>query len=130
MTAPSEHQDRHRLSDQPPGDGIAVGVEIDRAIGLHLADEIPELAERRAATQGPERTRLRREARDRRLSGRAVHALVGDLPGPALEMRHECAPAREAAAGDRVALHIADAALVLTLGSRAIRRAGPGPEAQ
>src|SRR3546814_11203394 len=38
-------------------------------------------------------------------------------------------PAGEAVAGDGVALHIADAALVLAFGARPIRRAGARPEA-
>src|SRR5690606_32209175 len=82
--APGKNHDRDRLADQPPGDGITVGVEVDRTIGPYLADEIAELAEGRAAPQGPKRARLQREAHDRRLAGRAMDATIGDLPGPVL----------------------------------------------
>ena len=58
-----------------------------------------------------------------------MHALVGNLPVPSLEVRDERTPAREATPGDRVALHIADAALILALGARPIGSAGPGLEA-
>ena len=56
-------------------------------------------------------------------------AHVGDLAHPPGEMRLERRPAGEAAARDRVVLHVADAALVLALGPRPVRRAGPRPEA-
>ncbi len=69
------------------------------------------------------------EAHHRRLTGRAMHPLIGDLPRPAFQMSLEGGEALEAAAGDGVALHVADAALVLALGSRPIRGAGPNLKA-
>jgi hypothetical protein len=44
-----------------------------------------------------------------------VHPLVGDIARPSLKMRLECRPAVEAAAGDRILLDVADAALVFPL---------------
>ena len=58
-----------------------------------------------------------------------MHALVGNLPVPSLKVRDERTPALEAAASDGVALHVADAAFVLALGSRPVGRAGPNLEA-
>lgn len=59
------------------------------------------------------------EAIPGRFAGRAVNADIGDVAGPGFEMGFQRRPAREASAGDGVALHVADAALVLPL------RAGP-----
>jgi hypothetical protein len=64
----------------------------------------------------------------RRLTRRAVHPRIRDLAGPGLEMRFHLRPGGKAPAGDRVPLDIGDAALVLALGARAIRRTSPDPE--
>jgi hypothetical protein len=57
-----------------------------------------------------------------------MDTLIRYLAGPGLEMRRHLRPGGKAAAGDRVPLDVADAALVLILGVRAIRRAGSDPE--
>ena len=131
--------DPHRLggdqhpdpfSDQPPGNGVGVGIELDRAVG---SDAPAQLARRQERAAIGERLQpgglVAHEAHHRRLAGRAMHALVGDLPRPARQMGLEGGEALEAAAGDGVALHVADAALVLALGSRPIGRTGPNLEA-
>ena len=45
--------------------------------------------ERRAAAQRTKRASLRGKPRDRRFARRAMHALVGNLPVPSLEVRDE-----------------------------------------
>jgi len=57
-----------------------------------------------------------------------MDARIGDLAHPPVKMRLERGPAVEAAPGDRVVLDVADAALVLALGARPVRRAGPRPK--
>ena len=49
--------DQHRdaLADEPPGDAVAVGVELDAGVGVHAPAEFAHLHERR----------LRRERRER-----------------------------------------------------------------
>src|SRR5690606_16158855 len=109
---------------------VAVGVQLDRAVGLHPAHQLAYLAERRATVERPQGAGLvAPEPLDWCLAGGAVHAPVGDLARPPRQMRLERRPAGEAVAGDGVALHIADAALVLALGARPVRRAGARPEA-
>ena len=82
-----------------------------------------EISERIAYAREPRRLPVVLSA------GEVVRFLeVGDLPVPSLEMRDERTPAREATPGDRVALHIADAALVLAFGARPTGSAGPGLE--
>jgi hypothetical protein len=62
--------DLHALPDQPPGHRVGVGVELDGTVGLHLADELADLPERRPPGERPERRRLvAREADERRLAG-------------------------------------------------------------
>lgn len=41
----------HRFSDQAPWHRVAVGVHIDGTVGLHPADQIAQLAERRAGAK-------------------------------------------------------------------------------
>lgn len=47
--ATGQHHDLDTLADQAPGHRIAVRVEIDGAVGLNLADQIPQLPERSPA---------------------------------------------------------------------------------
>ncbi len=49
--AAGQNHDLDALADQAPGHRVAVGVEIDRAVGLDLADQVPQLPERGAAGQ-------------------------------------------------------------------------------
>jgi hypothetical protein len=58
-----------------------------------------------------------------------VDAAIGDLAAPRRQVGLELRPAAEASAGDRVLLHIADAALVLPLAAGAVGRTGARPEA-
>src|SRR5208282_6207387 len=106
--------DLDALADPPPRRGIAVGVEFDCAIGLDLALELANLPERRPAVERAKRSRfVAPEPIDRRLFRRAVIARVGDLAHPPRKVSLERRPGVEAMAGDRVALPVADAALVL-----------------
>lgn len=45
----SQYNDLDALADETPGYGIAVCVEIDGAVRLHLAHEVAELSKRCAA---------------------------------------------------------------------------------
>ena len=112
------------------GHRVAVGVEIDRGVGPDLADQVAWLAQRSAAAEGAKGAGLVGEANQRQLARGPLHAHVGDLAVSLLEVRDEGAPAGEAAAGNGVALHISDAALVLTLGACSVWRAGSWREAQ
>ena len=126
---PAGDHDAHRFADQPPRHAVGVGVDLDRAIGLHPAHQLADLSERRAAVDWLQRVRLgASETRNRRLSGGAVIPAVGDLALPPGEMRFQRRPADEGVPGDGVVLDVADAALVLALGARAVGRTGPGPE--
>ena len=121
---------RHALADQPPRHRVAVGVDLDRTVVADDADQLAQRSERRPPAERLQPVRLvTLEAGDRRLAGRAVDAHVRDLALPLGEMRLERLPAREAMPGDRVLLHVADAALRLALRARPIRRAGARTEA-
>jgi hypothetical protein len=77
------HHDLHALADEPPGHAVAVGVDLDRAIGLHPAYQLAHLPEGRPALDRPQGRRLvAPKAHQRRLARRAVDANVGDLPHP------------------------------------------------
>ena len=123
------HRHRHRLADQPPGHAIGIGVDLDRSVGLDPSDELAHRVVRRPAV---ERTKsgglLANETRHRRFACGSMDTLIGDLAHPPVEMRLERGPTVEAAPGDRVVLHVADAALVLALGPRAVGRASARPE--
>ena len=56
--AADAHADLHALADQPPGHGIGVGVDLDGAVGLHLAHELADLPEWWPPGDRPERRRL------------------------------------------------------------------------
>ena len=111
------------LPNEAPRHRVAVGVEVDRAVRLHLADQIAQLAERRSSAERTKRASLGSKARHRQFAGRAVQALVGNLAGPLIEVRLERCPTGEPPPGDGVALDVADPALILALGPRPIRRA-------
>ncbi len=103
---------------------------LHRAIGPDAPAQLARRRERSASRQGLQLPGLvAGKSQHRSLAGRAVHPLVGDLPRPARQMGLECLEGLEAAAGDGIALHVADATLVLSLGPRPIRRAGLDPEA-
>jgi hypothetical protein len=110
----------HALANEAPWHRVAVGVDLDRAVVADHAHQLPQAAERRPV---PERFQpmplVALEASHRRLAGRAVRAHVRDVALPFGEVRLERFPACEGVSRDRVLLHIADAALGLTL------RAGP-----
>jgi hypothetical protein len=77
----------NRLADQPPGHGIGVAVDVDDAISLHFADQLAHRLKRRNGGGGLERAGFcAREAFGWNLPGRAVNALVGDLPRPPVEV--------------------------------------------
>jgi hypothetical protein len=115
------------LADQSPGHGVSIAIHLDRAIGADPAQQIAGAEERRNTAERPE-SLVALEAERRRLTGRAVDAQVGNVARPVVEMGFQLRPGGEAAAGDRVRFDVANAALVLAFGARAIRRAGPDPE--
>jgi hypothetical protein len=87
----------HRLADQPPGNAVGVGVDLDRAVRGHLAHELARLLEGRLAVERAQGLSLfPLEPHERRLAGRPVDAHVGHLARPASEVRLEGFPAREA----------------------------------
>ncbi|MBB2842876.1 UNVERIFIED_ORG: hypothetical protein GGE64_006683 [Rhizobium etli] len=92
-----QYHDLNALADQTPRHGVAVRVEVDCAIGLNLAHEIPQLPERRAASQRAKRPSLRGKAFRWRYASRAVFTLVGNIAYPPVQMRFECRPALEPA---------------------------------
>ena len=125
------NHDADCLADQPPRHAIGIGVELDRAIGLDPAYQLADLTERGAAAERLQRVRLSTlKALDRWFSGRAVHPLVGDLALPPSQVRFQRSPADKVVAGDGIVLDVADPALVLGFGARAVGSAGPWPEAQ
>ena len=127
---PAADDDADRGADQRPRHAVVVGVHVHAAVVLHPPRQLAHLPERRPAGQRPQRRRLvALEARDRRLARGAVHARVGHLAHPPGQVRLQRRPAREAPAGDGVALDVADAALVLALGAGAVGRAGHRPHA-
>src|ERR1041385_1758167 len=74
------HHDCNALADEPPRNAVAVGIDLDRAIGLHAANELAHLPKGRSAVEGLERPSLiALKAHKRHLAGGAVEAPVGDL---------------------------------------------------
>jgi hypothetical protein len=108
----------HHLANQPPWHRVGIAIDLDRAIALRTPDELTHSLER--WYPGDRFKRLcfgMLEPIDRCLAGRAMYAHIGDVPRPGLKVRLEGFAAREAAAGDRVSLHVADAVLGLALGA-------------
>ena len=60
--AAGQNHDLDALPDQAPGHRVAVRVEIDRAVGLNLAHQIPQLPERGAVGQRAKRPEPRRQS--------------------------------------------------------------------
>jgi hypothetical protein len=115
----------HRLADQPPRHRIGIAIDLHRTIALHAPDQLARRVEGRNPGNQLESFGLGAlESVDRRLAGRAMQAHIGDIPRPGFKMRLQGFPAREAAAGNRVPLHITDAVLRFAFGARAIRSAG------
>jgi hypothetical protein len=91
---------RDQRTNQPPRDAVAVGIEVDAAVGVDPSHHLPHLAE-----WGPARQRLQStplvasEALERRLACRAVDADVGHLPQPPREVTLKLGPGGEMAAG-------------------------------
>ena len=115
-------------ADQLPGHAVVVGVDVHAAVVLHAAGQLAHLPERWPAAEWPQRLALLTlEPHHRYLARGAVHALVGDLAHPPRQVRLQRRPAGEAPARDGVALDVADAALVLALGTGPVRRTSHGP---
>src|SRR6516162_584094 len=119
----------HHLADQPPRHRVGIAIDLDRTIGLHAPNQLTRSLEWRHAGDRFERLRLGApEPFEWRLAGRAMHAHIGNIPRPGLNVCLEGFPAREGTAGDCVSLHIADPAFGLALGAGAIGCAGAWPE--
>ena len=110
-----QYHDLNALADQTPGYGVAVRVEVDRAVGLNFAHQVAQLSERCAAGQRAKRTSLRGKAFRWRYAGRAVFTLVGNIAYPPVQMCLKRHPTLEPAARNRILLDVADPALVLAL---------------
>jgi hypothetical protein len=110
--ATRQHHDLNTLADQAPGHRVAVGVEVDRAIGLNLANQIPQLPEGCPSGQRAQLPGFVGKAFRRFDTGGAVFTLVGNFACPSIQMRFKLGPALEAAPGDRVLLDVTDPALV------------------
>ena len=120
------HCHSNALPDQTPRNGIGIPVYLDRAVGADAAHEIARRDKRRNAGQSlQDADFVALKPFDRRLPGRAVNAHISDLARPGFEMRLEFCPAPETSTRDRVLLDVTDAALVLALRARSVRRASP-----
>lgn len=62
--AAGQHHDLHRLTNQAPRDRVAVGIEVNRAIGPNLADQVAQLAKGSTAAQWSKHPGLIREPHD------------------------------------------------------------------
>lgn len=123
--AAAQHHDLDALPDQPPGNRVTVRVQVDCAVRLDLAHEVPQLPKRRPSAERAKRPGLFGKALGRSHAGRAMHTLIGNLARPPVQMRLERRPVLEPAAGDRIALDVADPAFVLPLRTRPVGRTGP-----
>lgn len=106
--AAAQHHDLDALPDQPPGNRVTVRVQVDSAVRLDLAHEIPQLPKRRPSAQRAKRPGLFGKPLRRSHAGRAMHTLIGNLARPPVQMRLERRPVLEPAAGNRIALDVAD----------------------
>src|SRR5260370_36187927 len=52
------HHHPHAVADEPPRHAVAVGIDLDRAIGLDAADELTHLPKGRSARERLERRSL------------------------------------------------------------------------
>ncbi len=117
-------------SPQPPGDAVAVSVDLDRAVVVNDATQLADLPERRPAIQSLQSLGLiAAEPLGRRLAGGAMDAQVRHLAHPPVQVRLHGLPAGEAMAGDGVALDVANPALILAFCPGSEGRARPRPEA-
>lgn len=97
LTLADPHRDAG--SPQPPGDAIAIGVDLDRAVVVNDANQLADLPERRPALQSPESLGLiAAEPLGRRLAGGAMEAQVRHLAHPPVQVRLHGRPAGEAMA--------------------------------
>src|SRR5271165_4118385 len=101
---------------------------LDRGVGLDAAGQLAHLPEWRPPVEGSQGCRfiplfIRGESLDRRFGSGAVDALIADLAHPPVKMRFERRPPPDYDSGFG-----GDAALVLSLSPRPVRRAGPPPE--
>ena len=119
--------DRHALADQAPRHAVGVAVDLDAAVGLNPTDQLADLLERRPAGERLQALRPRRAA-NRTIGGSPVVPWTRMSATSRVQRSRWASNAAQLAklpAGDRVALDVADAALVLALGPRPVRRAGP-----
>lgn len=124
-----EDHDLDRFADQTPRNRVAVSVEVNGTVGSDLADQVTQLPKRSTATERTKHVGLIGEANERQFARGPVHAHVGNLAVPLIEMRNEGAPAHKAATSYCITLHISDASLILAFGSRSVWSAGSRREA-
>src|SRR5438445_466712 len=119
----------HGFTDQPPRHRIGIAIDLNDAISLHLAHQLTRHLKRRNLSDRAQSASLGApKALNRRLAGRAVHPLIGDLARPSVEMGFQCRPALELPSSNGVLLDIADATLVLPLGARPVGGTGARPK--
>jgi len=78
--ATAQNHDLDRLADETPRDRVAVGVEVDRAVGAHLAGQVAQLAERCASAERTKGIRLIGKAHDWQFASGSVNAHIGNFP--------------------------------------------------
>src|SRR5260370_42494130 len=77
----------HGFTDQPPWHRIGIAIDLNDAIRLHLAHQLACHLKRANLSDRAQRASLGApKALNRRLAGRAVHPLIGDLARPSVEM--------------------------------------------
>src|SRR5207245_4620775 len=86
----------HGFTDQPPRHRIGIAIDLNDAISLHLAHQLTRHLKRRNLSDRAQSASLGApKALNRRLAGRAVHPLIGDIARPSVEMGFECRPPPE-----------------------------------
>ena len=106
-----------------------IGFQLDTQIRVHVARQLSHLDERCLRAQGTKSPFfIAEEPIQGPLARGAMDSYVGHLAHPPTQVRLERFPALEGMAGDGIALHVADAVLVLALGSGSKGSAGTRTE--
>ena len=106
------------LADQAPRHRIGVSIHLDSTVGRDPAHQVATRQDRRNAGDRLQTACLVPfEAASGWFAGGAVNPNLRNLAHPVVEMRLQRREAFEAASGDGIVLHIADAAFVLAFGA-------------